>query len=68
MAEAHELTLTHAINLAFVHDLPEAKHVPLLAILTRTDFEDLPTVFVWPNATRRPWSVCQREAKLHKAD
>jgi hypothetical protein len=41
MVEAQELTQAHAINLAFVHDLPEAKRVPLLAILRRTDFEDL---------------------------
>jgi hypothetical protein len=41
MVEAQEFTSVHAINLAFVHDLPEAKRAPLLAILTRTDFEDL---------------------------
>jgi hypothetical protein len=39
--EHQELTPAHAINLAFVHDLPEAKRVPLLAILIHTDFEDL---------------------------
>jgi hypothetical protein len=33
MVEAQELTPAHAINLAFIHDLPEAKRVPLLAIL-----------------------------------
>jgi hypothetical protein len=42
MVEAHELTPAQAIKLAFVHDFPEAKGVPLLAILTRTDFETGP--------------------------
>jgi hypothetical protein len=41
MVEAQKLTPTHAINRAFVHNLPEAKRVPLLAILTRTYIEDL---------------------------
>jgi hypothetical protein len=41
MVEAQELRPAQASNLAFVHDLPEAKRVPLLSILTRTDFEDL---------------------------
>jgi hypothetical protein len=40
MFEAQAFTPAHTINLAFVHDLPEAKRVPLLAILTRTHFED----------------------------
>jgi hypothetical protein len=34
MIKAQELTAAHAMNLAFVHDLPEAQHVLLLAILT----------------------------------
>jgi hypothetical protein len=34
MIEAQKLTLAHAINRAFVHDLPETNCVPLLAILT----------------------------------
>jgi hypothetical protein len=41
MVEAQELTPADIINLVFVQDLPEAEHVPLLAILTRTDFGDL---------------------------
>jgi hypothetical protein len=41
MVEAQELKPAHSINLAFVHDLPEAKRVPFLAILRCTDFEDL---------------------------
>jgi hypothetical protein len=46
MVEAHELTPVHEINLAFVHDLPGAKRVPFLAILTHTDFENLPVTFI----------------------
>jgi hypothetical protein len=41
IVEAPELTPAHAINLALFHDFPKAKRVHLLAILTRTDFEDL---------------------------
>jgi hypothetical protein len=41
MVEAQKPTPAHAINLAFADALLEAKRMPLLAILTRTDFEDL---------------------------
>jgi hypothetical protein len=41
MVEAQELTHAHAINVAFAHNLPEAKRVPLLAVLMCTGFEDL---------------------------
>jgi hypothetical protein len=40
MVEAQKLTPAHAINFVFVHNRAEAKRVPLLAILTHTDFED----------------------------
>jgi hypothetical protein len=49
MVEAQKFTAAHAINLAFAHDVPGAKCVPLLAILARADFEDLLTSAIkWP--------------------
>jgi hypothetical protein len=41
MLEAQEFTPAHAINLAFIHDLSEAKRAPLLTILTHIYFENL---------------------------
>jgi hypothetical protein len=41
LVEAQKLTPAHAINLAFVPDLPEAKRVALIAILARTNVENL---------------------------